>query len=129
MKSILAALVLSLGMSFATADNGGEGLTGPGDHYNPEMKCSVRDGLTLYITAANDLKVSATSYNSKANKVFNEYLTVRSAGANIYTAQMSNGEVFYIQFSQSSVTATDAHGKVTTCEYVDIGGGSPGNFP
>lgn len=88
MKSILAVLTLSSGVAMA---EGGSGLTEPGDYYNPDVKCSVADGVTLYASVGHSLKLSVTSYDSRSNRVLTRYLAAKFAYKN------ANSEVYQLE--------------------------------
>lgn len=84
MKSIIAILVIALSSFAATATEaeGGTGLSRPGDYYNPDYKCSVKDGMTLYINVQPVFELSATVYSPRTGKVNTTFLDLYFHGQN-----------------------------------------------
>lgn len=135
MKSILAVLLLSLSSGFAVAE-GGTGLTQPGDYYNPDVKCSVADGVTLYVTAASTLKVSVTSYDKRSNKVSSRYLAVKyaynNAGSNIYQIEQlpEASNVAFLEIGHNLMRVLNAQGTlIVNCEASGVDGGISDGSP
>ena len=78
MKIIFVTLVMALSTvtAHATEAEGGTGLSRPGEYYNPDYKCSVKNGLTLYLNVQPTFELSATTYNSRSNRVRTVYLAL-----------------------------------------------------
>lgn len=124
MRFLLASLLLFVSyFSFAHTflDNGGDGLTEPGDYYNADYKCSLPSDKTLYIKAApySDLKVSATVYDSKVNKVNTIPLQTKFAyeahEAGVYSVESLPGSALAfleVNFKAYSIKVLDANNNV-----------------
>lgn len=113
MKSILVLLALALSPLCASA--------AANDYYNPDYKCSIRDGVTVYVNVSPNLKVSVTSYNSRSNKVFTDYLSVGYLGQTcdgIYYYGLENKlndpSISYLQISSAGINVLDVKGALVS---------------
>ena len=119
MKSILVLFALVLSPMSALAE-GGSGLSGPADYYNPDYKCSIRDGLTVYINVMPTLSVSVTSYNSRSNKVYTDYLKAQYScqygDSYIYSLEqkIEDGSIGYLQISNYGINVLDLRGNLVS---------------
>lgn len=132
MKLFLATMLFALVSNVAMASEGGTGLTQPGDYYNPDYKCSMAGGVTLYVTTATTLKVSATYYSAKANKVYNEYLSVKGPFTQdkYYKAVMNIGRTFNIHFIKGGIMASEEdHSGLVKCEDSGVDGNTGDTAP
>lgn len=131
MRFLLASLLLFIShFSFASTilDNGGDGLTAPGDYYNDDYKCSLPNDKTLYIKASaySGLKASATVYDSKASKVLTIPLQTKFAyennGAGVYSVEPLEGSslaFLEVNFKAYSMKVLDANNNViSVCRYL-----------
>jgi len=113
MKSILVLLALALSPLTVSAR----------DYYNPDYKCSIRDGVTVYVNVSPNLSASVTSYNSRSNKVFTDYLSTTLIGqygeTYIYGLEnkLNDSSIAYLQASYAGINVLDVTGHLTSvCE-------------
>ena len=133
MKTILAGLFLF--SNFALADGGGDGMTQPGDYYNDDYKCSLPQDKTLYVKAKayHGVSVSATVYDSRANKVHTIPLEAKFAyeahEAGVYSVEPLQGSTLAfieINFKARQAKVLDANNLVISkCRYMDIPADTP----
>lgn len=126
MKSILASLLFI--SNFAMADGGGQGITQPGDYYNPDYKCSLPNDKTLYIKAIpyKGVTVSAVAYDSRANKVLTIPLETKFAyeahEAGVYSVEPLYGSTLAfveINFTTRHAKVLDSRSVViANCRYL-----------
>lgn len=120
MKFILVSFMICSSFAFA---EGGEGITGPGDYYNPDVKCSIHSGVTLYLNLKPELRMTASYYDSRANRVKQEALplseNMASGGqAELYQieSKFKNHGVSYLAIQGHDYTILNANGGlVATC--------------
>lgn len=123
MKFIFALMILTLNAftAQATEAEGGTGLSRPGEYYNPDYKCSVKDGLTLYLNVQPRLELSATIYNSRSNKVHSMYLDLYSLNQNpgLYQIEsaLDDRDVSFLDTNNGEVSVLNAtYQLVKVCE-------------
>lgn len=123
MKFILVILAMTLNAftAHATEAEGGTGLSRPGEYYNPDYKCSVKDGLTLYLNVQPKLDLSATVYNQRSNRVRTIYLDLYAIAqdARIYQIEpaLDDRDVSFLDTNNGEVhVLNDNYQLVNVCE-------------
>ncbi len=122
MKIFFVTLVMALSAvtTHATEAEGGTGLSRPGEYYNPDYKCSVKNGLTLYLNVQPRLELSATAYNSRSNRVRTVYLDLYPVAQNSHLFQiepaLDDYDVSFLDTSRGVSVLNANHELVTVCD-------------
>lgn len=143
MKLLLAVFVtLSSGMVWAMGDDqrrdegdARTGLTSPNDYYNADLKCSIMDGVAMYINLAPALKLSVSAYHAKANKVFSRYLHLtydhQIGDSHFYRIESTHecGHVAYLEMGYGARIWDGQGNVISTCEKMTYPGHRAPAYP